>query len=435
MKETVLQFGTGNFLRAFADDFLDRMNRAGLYDGKAVIVSPTDSPRVDALNARNCRYRLLLRGIENGERTETVREIGSVSRAINPYRDHGAFLALAGNPDLRVIVSNTTEAGIAYDPSCKKDDAPPAAFPAKLARFLYERYTLGLPGFLILPCELIDDNAGLLRAYVEKYAAQWALPEAFLAWLRSENTFCNTLVDRIVTGFPAGTALGETDPIAVAAEPYCLWAIEGDHEAEFPLRAAGINAVWTSDVKRYKTIKVRILNGLHTSMVFPGLLAGKETVADCMADPAIRAYLERLLHKEILPAIPDADAAGAFANAVIPRFENLFLNHRLASIALNSVSKYRARVVPTLLDRREQTGKTSRAFALSLSCLLEYYKTHDAADDARAVESVRARPLGGLLGDETLWGADLAFMAGDVAACTEILRADGVKEAIAWSVS
>ena len=434
-RETVLQFGTGNFLRAFADDFLDRMRTAGLYDGRAVIVSPTDSKQVEKLNARGCRYTLLLRGIENGETVSESREIQSVSRAINPYRDFDAFLELARNPDLRVIISNTTEAGIAFDPACRFEDRPPASFPAKLTRFLYERFSLGLQGFLILPCELIDDNAGALVSCVERYAALWALPEAFSAWLAEENDFCGTLVDRIVTGYPAD-APADADPLLDAAEPYHLWVIEGDHEAEFPLKAAGINAIWTADVSPYKKMKVRVLNGLHTSMVFPGMLAGLETVADCMEDPQLLAYLTRLLQRQILPTLPDSDDVRAFADAVAQRFRNPYLRHRLQSISLNSVSKYRARVLPTLLERTAAEGKTPRAFILSLSALIYWYKTAETVpDDPAVVQKLRGEPIGALLRDTALWGTDLGALAADVLFCTELIKNSGIREAIAWSVS
>lgn len=441
MRETVLQFGTGNFLRAFIDPFLDTMRRQGLYDGAAVIVSPTNSAAVERLNAQNCAYHLLLRGMENGEQKADLTEIHSVTRAVNPYRDFDAFLALAGQPDLRFIVSNTTEAGIAFDESCRFDDRPQASFPGKLTRFLYERYQKGLPGFVLLPCELIDDNGTLLKKYVKQYAGLWALPPAFLSWLEEENTFCNTLVDRIVTGFPKADAdawfekIGSPDPLLDAAEPYHLWVIEGDFEKELPLKQAGVNVIWTNDVRPYKKMKVRILNGLHTSMVFLGLLMGHETVADCMNDPLLSVYLSRLLQEEILPTLDSSEAVSAFAAAVEQRFKNPFLRHRLESISLNSVSKYRVRVLPTLFDRTAVRGETPKVFALSLAALLCYYKTRAPQDDPALVSFIKQNDLPAVLANAEFWGADLSFLCPQVEACFNMIENESVREAIQWSLT
>ena len=236
MKETILQFGTGKFLRAFVDSFVDTLNKKGLYDGKIVIVSPTDSKAVETINAQKGVYHLLLRGLENGEAVCRRSQINAVSRAINPYRDFDAFLALAANPDLRFIVSNTTEAGIRYDAACRLDDRPAASFPGKLTQLLYERYKQNRGGLVVLACELIEDNGRALAQCVLRYAAQWRLGADFEAWLKEENRFCGTLVDRIVTGFPQEEAdslfasFGCRDALLDTAEPYHLWVIEGDYE-------------------------------------------------------------------------------------------------------------------------------------------------------------------------------------------------------------
>ena len=441
MRETVLQFGTGNFLRAFIDPFLDILRQQGLYDGAAVIVSPTNSAAVERLNAQNCAYHLLLRGMVNGEQAADLTEIHSVTRAVNPYREFDAFLALAGQPDLRFIVSNTTEAGIAFDESCRFGDRPQASFPGKLTRFLYERYQKGLPGFVLLPCELIDDNGTLLKKYVKQYAELWALPPAFFSWLEEENTFCNTLVDRIVTGFPKADAdawfekLGCADLLLDAAEPYHLWVIEGDFEKELPLKQAGVNVIWTNDVRPYKKMKVRILNGLHTSMVFLGLQMGLETVADCMNDPLLSVYLSRLLQEEILPTLDGSAAVLDFAAAVEQRFKNPFLRHRLESISLNSLSKYRVRVLPTLFDRTAVRGETPKVFALSLAALLCYYKTRAPQDDPALVSFIKQNDLPAVLANADLWGTDLSFLLPQVEACMNKMEDDGVREAIQWSLT
>ena len=441
MKETVLQFGTGNFLRAFIDPMLDTLHKRGLYSGAAVIVSPTDSAAVDKLNAQKCKYHLMLRGIENGKESVSVSTVESVSRAINPYKDFNAFLALAAQPELRFIVSNTTEAGIAFDESCKPTDRPQASFPGKLTRFLYQRYSLGLPGFIILPCELIDHNGDKLKEYVYRYASLWELPEAFLTWLDKQNVFSNTLVDRIVTGFPEADAdacfarIGCEDKLLDTAEPYHLWVIEGDFENELPLKQAGINVIWTKDVAPYKKMKVRILNGLHTSMVFPGLLAGKTYVADCMNDPVLRQYIDTVLQNQILPTLEDTAEIRSFAAAVEARFLNPYLRHKLQAISLNSVSKYSVRILPTLKDCVQLTGKVPKTFALALASLILYYKTNEVKDDPAAAEAIRTGNIHSILQNESLWGEDLGFMEKEVQESIELIEQKGIGEALVWSCS
>ena len=275
MKETILQFGTGNFLRGFADSFIDSLQKRGLYDGKIVIVSPTDSETVERINAQNGKYHLILRGIDNGKEVCEQTEINAVSRAVNPYRDFDSFLSLAENPDLRFIISNTTEAGIFFDETCQFTDKPAASFPGKLTQFLYYRYQNGLPGFVIFACELINNNGIKLQNCVLRYAEKWGLEPDFIRWIEAKNRFCNTLVDRIVTGFPKDESeqifaeIGFRDALLDTAEPYHLWVIEGNFEKELPLQKGGFNVIWTDDVSPYKKMKVRILNGSHTSLVFP----------------------------------------------------------------------------------------------------------------------------------------------------------------------
>ncbi|MDE6660101.1 MAG: tagaturonate reductase, partial [Eubacterium sp.] len=273
MKEKIIQFGTGNFLRGFADSFVDEMNKQGLFDGKIAIVSPTNSKTIEVLNQQDCIYNLYLRGIENGKEVCEHSEIHSISRAINPYADFDAYLALAHNPDFRFIISNTTEAGIEYVADNQLADKPAKSFPAKLTQLLYERYKAGLNGFVVLACELIDNNGKELQNCVLNYAMQWELGEEFCNWITEENTFCNTLVDRIVTGYPKdeAEALCPNDALLDTAEIYHLWVIEGNFENELPLQKAGFNVVWTDDVSPFKKRKVRVLNGAHTSMVFPAM--------------------------------------------------------------------------------------------------------------------------------------------------------------------
>ncbi|WP_308573334.1 tagaturonate reductase [uncultured Eubacterium sp.] len=440
MKETVLQFGTGNFLRGFADYFIDAMNKQGIYDGKTVIVSPTDSGAVESINAQNGRYNLILRGIENGREVCERTEIESVTRAINPYADFDGFLSLAKNPDLRFIISNTTEAGICFDEGCKLTDRPAGSFPAKLTQLLYERYNNGLNGFVILACELIDDNGKKLEKYVLDYAHLWNLDDRFIEWVQKENTFCNTLVDRIVTGYPTDEAdkifdkIGYRDVLLDTAEPYHLWVIEGDFEDELPLVRAGFNVVWTDNVKPYKKMKVRILNGSHTSLVFPSLLCGVESVGESIKDEQLKKYLNVCLFDYILPVLDDTDEVNSFANAVLERFANPFIKHLWKSISLNSVSKFTARVLPTVNDNLSE-NVVPLPLEFSLSCLIEYYKTNDVTDSEYAVEFIKNNNVADILANKNLWGQDLSVMLDAVSQGIEKIHSDGIRNAIKWSIS
>lgn len=441
MKETVLQFGTGNFLRGFADSFIDSMNKRGIYDGKVVIVSPTNSKTVEKLNGQNCKYHLMLRGIKDGEKFCEASYIESVSRAINPYSDFDSFISLASSKDLRFVISNTTEAGITFDPSCKFSDRPASSFPAKLTQLLYARYKSGLRGFVILSCELIDDNGGKLQKCVLDYAALWGLGDDFAAWIRSENAFCSTLVDRIVTGYPKDEAedifkqLGCRDELLDTAEPYHLWVIEGDYENELPLVKAGFNVIWTDDVSPYKKMKVRILNGSHTSLVFPSLLCGVETVGESLNDPLLRKFLDTCLFGYILPALGETPENRSFASAVLERFANPYIRHMWKSISLNSVSKFSARVLPTVNDCVKDSGAVPKVFAFSLACLIEYYKTRDVSDDANAAEFIKNNRTAEILAESGLWGEDLSFMLEAVEESLERIHCDGIREALEWAVS
>ena len=419
-KETVLQFGEGGFLRGFADYFLHRMNESGTYEGKAVIVQPIEKGLADVLNEQDGVYHLYIRGMEDGIPISRMTEIHSVSRAVNPYRDYDAFLQLAENPDLRVIISNTTEAGIEYTDAEKLTDRPPRTFPAKLTVFLYRRFTLGLPGFLILPCELIDGNGDELRRCVLQYAALFGLPEEFSGWILRENIFRNTLVDRITPGYPKDDpnllALIEEchgDRLIDTTEPFALWVIEGDDEAEFPLLRTGLPVIWTEDVKPYKKRKVRILNGAHTSMVPAALLGGLTTVGEAMQDPYVRPFLTRVVQEEILPVIGDGNGNREFAESVFGRFENPFIAHRLQSIALNSVSKFKVRCLPTMKEYREMFGKNPPCLCFSLAALVAFYKKGTPDDDPAVTEKMKKETLREILSDEMLFREDLSVFYED----------------------
>lgn len=440
MKEKIIQFGTGNFLRGFADYFIDTLNKKCLFDGKIVIVSPTDSKAVEKINAQNGIYNLYLRGIENGKEICERTEINAVSRAVNPYREYDAYLSLAKNSDFRFIISNTTEAGIAFSDDDNFTDRPAKSFPAKLTQLLYERYKAGLPGFVIFACELIDNNAKELQNCVLKYAELWNLENDFTDWVKSKNAFCNTLVDRIVTGYPKDEAekffaeIGCEDKLLDTAEPYHLWVIEGNYEKELPLQKAGFNVIWTNDVSPYKKMKVRILNGSHTSLVFPSLLCGIETVGESLKDKQLNEFLNTCLFDYILPTLGETEGSRQFASAVLERFANPYIKHLWKSISLNSVSKFTARILPTITDYIAENKTLPKPLVFSLACLIEYYKTNYVQDDKTAVEFIKQNGVSEILANECLWGRDLSDFSELVNESIEKIRNSGIREAMKWAL-
>ncbi len=437
MKETVIQFGEGNFLRGFFDYFLDVMNKKGLYDGKAVVIQPREGGKCALLNAQDGKYNLYLKGVENGEIKREHHFIEAISRCIDPYKSFEEYIYLADDPDFRFIVSNTTEAGIAFDETCRFDDKPCKSFPGKLTQLLYRRYKKGLCGFIILPCELIDNNGTELKKCVLKYAELWKLEAGFTDWLESENQFVNTLVDRIVTGYPSDetAALHPDDKLLDTAEIFHLWVIEGDFEDELPLKKAGFNVIWTDDARPYKKIKVRILNGAHTSLVAAALLSGIETVGEAMNDDVISQFLDKCMKEEILPTIGENEESTSFANSVFDRFRNPFIAHKWRSIALNSVSKFSVRVLPTILEYKEKNGIYPKHLTLSLANLIYLYK-YDMPEDAESVvETMKNNSIAEILADSSLWQTDLSEMAETVTEYCNRIDALGAKEAMKWILS
>jgi len=384
--EKVLQFGEGGFLRAFVDYFFDLANEKHGFDGKVVLVQPIAQGLTDMINEQEGLYTLYLRGFSEGKTVNDKRVISCVSRCINPYGDFAAFLQCAHNPELRYIVSNTTEAGIAYDPACRFDDAPQSSFPGKLTRFLYERYLAfgkeAGKGMVILSCELIDNNGKELKKCVERYVEQWQLEDGFKAWLDRENLFCSSLVDRIVTGYPRGEAdklnaeNGYIDTLIDTGEVFGAWVIEGPEELakELPFCDGELPVIVTPDHKPYKQRKVRILNGAHTTMVLGAYLSGQDIVRDCMQDEVISAYMNKALYDEIIPTLTlPKEELTAFAASVRERFANPFIDHLLLSISLNSTSKWRARCMPSLKAYMEKYGAIPACLSLGLASLLAFY--------------------------------------------------------------
>ncbi|MEG0216059.1 MAG: tagaturonate reductase, partial [Hungatella sp.] len=342
---------------------------------------------------------------------------------------------LAENPDFRFIVSNTTEAGIEFVADNRFSDAPAKTFPGKLTQLLYKRYQLGLGGFIILSCELIDHNGEELEKCCMQYADLWNLGEAFKSWLKEDNDFCSTLVDRIVTGFPRDEheelckRIGEQDNMMDTAEIFHLWVIQGQHEDELPLQKAGYHVVWTDNVDPYKKRKVRILNGAHTSMVLGAYLYGLETVGECLKDEKVSGLLKKCIFDEIIPTIGDTEDNRRFGAAVLERFSNPFIKHMLLSIALNSVSKFKARVLPTILEYKEKFGKYPAGLTFSLAALIAFYKTDKANDSEEIMTFMKKASVANILARTDYWGQDLTEMLPEVDAWYQLIEQDGMAKA------
>lgn len=464
--ERVLQFGEGNFLRGFVNYFIDLMNEKSGFDSKTVVVQPIAAGLADMINEQEGLYTLYLRGMENGQRVNRKRVISNISRCLNPYSDYKALLELAKSPDLRFIVSNTTEAGIIFDEGSAFDQEPPASFPAKLTRFLFERFQQGLPGFVILSCELIDNNGQELKKCVDKYIEYWQLPLEFATWVEAENIFCSTLVDRIVTGYPRSEkdALnyenGYVDDLINTAEVFGFWVIEGPASLreELPFAEAGLPVMIVDDHTPYKQRKVRILNGAHTSMIMAAYLAGRDIVRECMDDDLIRGFMTRTIYDEIIPtlSLPE-DELKEFAASVTERFANPYIDHSLLAISLNSISKWRARVMPSLLGFYQDTGELPKCITLSFAAMLAFYsrgkelhedhlvayryaEAYQIKDDRWVLEfffeNRACDPLElaeRVAANTKMWGRDLSELPGFVDQVSEyltIIRRGGMKRAL-----
>lgn len=401
--ERVLQFGEGNFLRAFVDYFIDMLNEKTGFNSKVVLCQPIAPGLADMINEQEGLYTLFLRGFENGKKVNEKRVISCVSRCLNPYQDYEAVLACADNADLRYIACNTTEAGIAYDPSCQFTDVPADSYPGKLTQFLYRRFEKfgkeAGKGFVILSCELIDNNGKELEKCVLKYAEQWKLGEEFINWIKAENIFCSTLVDRIVTGYPRNEAaaiceeLGYQDNIINTSEIFGFWVIEGpEHlKKELPFEEAGLPVLICSDHKPYKQRKVRILNGAHTSFVLGAYLAGQDIVRNCMDDEVICGFMNKTIYDEIIPTLTlPKEELMSFAASVTERFKNPFIDHALLAISLNSTSKWKARVLPSFKGYVDKTGSLPKCITASFAFYIAFYHGMKLTDDGL----VATRPAG-----------------------------------------
>lgn len=382
----VLQFGEGNFLRAFVDYMIDEANEKGVFDGSIVLVKPITFGNLDMFHEQECQYTLCLRGRVDGKESVTTKIITSVSDAVDSYNEYDKYAGYAKCDTLRFIVSNTTEAGIVYDESDKLELCPPNTYPGKLTKFLYERFThyngATDKGLIILPVELIDDNGIELKKCVLKLAKLWSLGDKFIAWVNEACVFCSTLVDRIVTGYPREEAdklceeFGYKDNLIDTAEPFGLWVIESERDIkdELPLDKAGMPVIFTDNQKPYKQRKVRILNGAHTSFVLASFLAGHDIVLESMNDEVVKNYMLNTIFDEVIPTLTlPKEELKEFAEAVIDRFNNPFIKHALLAISLNSVSKWRARCMPSFTGYIDKFGELPKHLTFSLAALIAFY--------------------------------------------------------------
>jgi tagaturonate reductase len=389
--EKILQFGEGGFLRAFVDWMIDILNEKTGFNGNVVIAQPLEHGMGDMLSSQDCLYTTVLRGVRDGRTAEEIRAIRSVSRCVNPYTEYDAYMECAENPDLRFVVSNTTEAGIAPGEGDRLDDRPQKSFPGKVTAFLYRRFRhfRGDPSkaLVFIPCELIDKNGAKLREIVMRYCAEWNLGDDFAKWLDACD-FCNSLVDRIVSGYPKeeagalGERIGYEDRLLDAAEIFHLWVIENsrDYSAELPFTQAGLNVIWTADMSFYRTRKVRILNGAHTSSVPAAFLCGLDTVEACVQDPQVRSFMQKAIFEEIIPSMDgDREELKKYAGDVLERFANPYIKHLLLSITLNSVSKFKTRVLPSITGFVKKQGKLPPALCFSMAALIAFYEGADFA--------------------------------------------------------
>jgi tagaturonate reductase len=443
LPERAVQFGTGGFLRGFVDDFLHRANVQGLFGGRVVAIGSTGSTRDRALREQDGLYTLAVEGIEAGQPVQECRIVASVSRAVSATEEWTEVLALARAPLLQYVFSNTTEVGIALDPSDAMELVPPKSFPAKLTHFLHERarefeYDPSA-GVVVVPCELIEGNGDKLRELVLTLARRWELGTSFVGWLERSVLFCNTLVDRIVPGTPRGQEarrlagmLGYEDALLTTCEPYRLFAIEGDETLRARLRwtAADPAIIVAADIAPYRQRKVRLLNGAHSTLVSAALLLGCETVRDAVTHPALGRFIRQAMFDEIVPML-DADGAAEFAEAVLDRFQNPFIRHALVDITLQATMKMRVRVVPSIVEYAARTGRSPSSLALGFATFLllmrgelqaarrakglavpaddgaERLKAHWAAAGGDVTTLVRE-----VCADVSLWNTDLATLPG-----------------------
>lgn len=460
--DKIIQFGEGNFLRAFVDWIIWNTNKATDFNAGVVVVQPIEKGMVDVLNSQDGLYHVNLQGIDNGKPVDSIEMIDVINRGINPYRDFDDYIALAENPDIRFVISNTTEAGIAYDPSCRLEDRPASSYPGKLVQLLYHRYEFFKgdvsKGLIIFPCELIFLNGKELKKCIYQYIDLWNLGEGFKAWFEQACGVYCTLVDRIVPGYPRDTIgqildrIGIEDKMVVKAEIFHLWVIEAPEEIaeEFPAPKAGLNVLFVPSEAPYHARKVTLLNGPHTVLSPVGYLSGLDTVRECVEDELIGKFVRKVMFGELLETLdlPKAELE-QFANAVLERFVNPYVKHFVTSIMLNSFPKYKTRDLPGLKTYLERKGSLPEGLVLGLAAIITYYKGGKRGDveivpndDAAIMALLKdlwasgdcAKVAEGVLAaSDLIWGEDLNLIPGLTAAVTEkleLIAAKGMRAAV-----
>lgn len=434
----VVQFGEGNFLRAFVDYAFQRLNKELGFNAGIAMVQPLENGMVNMINDQDGLYTLFMNGVKKGEKIQDIELITNVVKGINPYKEFDDFLALAKEEELQFVISNTTEAGIEYIDTDTPDMRPPVAFPARLTVLLHERYKHfngdKNKGLTLIPCELINYNADTLKGIILKYCTLWNLEEGFTTWLNDSCSFHNTLVDRIVPGYPKNeiddynNKLDYRDDLIVAAEPFFLWVIEGDEalKQKLPFHKTDLNVKIVDDMQPFRTLKVRILNGAHTAMVPFSILYGNETVKQTVDGDFTGKFVDNII-SEISGTLPmDKAEINAYAEEVMDRFRNPFIKHLLSDIALNSISKFKVRVLPSLLQYKQNEGKLPVNLTFSLACLILFYKgvwndiglpvkdTQEIVEEFNAAWALGNTELvvDKVLANEDFWGEDLTKVEG-----------------------
>lgn len=446
----VIQFGEGNFLRAFVDWQVQQLNKRNLFNGGVAIVQPIENGRTKELDEQDDLYTVLLEGKLNGKRIQSSEIVECINKTVRPYDDYDEYLSLAEDDNVKIIISNTTEAGIVYDSNDKLDDRPQRSFPGKLTALLYRRFLLGKGGFYIIPCELINHNGDILRSIILKYADLWNLGNEFIQWITEKNEFYSTLVDRIVPGYPAEqidqiqNKLKYLDNNIVMAEPFMLFVIEGDRELEevIPFREAGLNVIFTKDLQPYRDRKVSLLNGPHTSISVLGRLVGLDTVAQVMNDSLLYDFVIEEMQGEIIPTLDlPKEELQEFANQVKERFDNPFIDHKLSSIGLNSISKLKTRLIPILTKYVNKYNMIPNHIALVLASYIYVYtlQTSIKPQDTEMVLGIFERLsktsdyVRTILASKVLWGEDLTEYSGLVKIITDDIHSiknQGVRKVI-----
>ena len=444
----IIQFGEGNFLRAFVDWIVWNTNQKTDFNAGVVVVQPIEKGMIDVLNAQDGLYHVNLQGIDKGEAVDSIQMIDVINGGINPYSQNDEYMALAEDPNIRFVISNTTEAGIAFDPSCKLEDKPASSYPGKLTQLLYRRYNHFNgdkdKGLIILPCELIFLNGKELKKCIGQYIDLWNLGEGFKTWFEEACGVYCTLVDRIVPGYPKDTIeqiherIGYNDNLVVKGEIFHLWVIEAPESvaAEFPADKAGLNVLFVPSEAPYHERKVTLLNGPHTVLSPVGYLSGLDTVKECVEDPQVGAFVKKVMYEELMETLnlPKPELQ-AFADSVVERFVNPYVKHFVTSIMLNSFPKYKTRDLPGLKTYLERKGELPKGLVLGLAGIITYYKGGKRGDveivpndDAAIVELLKnlwatgdvRKVAKGVLAAEFIWGEDLNAVPG----LTDLLTAD-----------